>query len=283
MLQPSAAQRLFTQLQANHPKPAEEPIRILFLVAHPDDETISASAVLSRMSDCTLIYLTDGAPRDAQFRSPHVSGSREFYACVRAEEAASALALVGVPASRIMFLAGVDQEGVLEIPRLLQDFCSAVRRLQPEVIITHSYEGGHPDHDTAALLAHLAARQLAHRALPSPELLEMTSYHAAAGQRVSGEFLDCPAQPPVDATGPITLKLSPAERATKARMLGCYLSQWHVLSEFPLEPERLRVAPAYDFTQPPHQGSLWYECLQWPMDGKQWRELAKRALTHLTS
>src|SRR3569832_1660472 len=78
----------------------------LFLAAHPDDETIGGSAALNRLSDVFVAYLTDGAPRVARFRSPHVRGSRDFYACVRAEEAACALAFAGVPAERIAFLGG---------------------------------------------------------------------------------------------------------------------------------------------------------------------------------
>jgi LmbE family N-acetylglucosaminyl deacetylase len=251
--------------------------KILFLVAHPDDETIGASAVLGRCSDRTIIFLTDGAPRDPQFRSPHVSGSRETYALVRAEEAASALALVGVPPARIMFLNTLDQESIYELPRLLDEFVKVVAGIDPDLIITHPYEGGHPDHDTAALVASLTLATLTRQGRKCPELLEFTSYHAVDGRRVSGEFLLPNKSRHV--LSHVTLKLSPDERARKARMLGCYVSQWHVLSEFPLEPECLRVAPEYDFTKPPHPGPLWYECLGWPLRGDKWRELASTYLT----
>src|SRR5207302_8780727 len=94
---------------------------------------------------------------------------------------------------------------------------------------------------------------------------------------VSGEFL--PSNGDQNAIGEVLLQLSPEERARKARMLGCYVSQWHVVSEFPLEPERLRVAPVYDFTRPPHPGPLWYECLHWAMTGAKWREIAAAVLS----
>ncbi|HYL12712.1 MAG TPA: PIG-L deacetylase family protein [Terriglobales bacterium] len=255
-----------------------EPLRVLLLVAHPDDEAIGASAVLGRLKDSRIVYLTDGAPRDPRFRSPHVSGSRDFYACVRAEEAASALACAGVTPQRITFLNGVDQEAIQELPALLKSLLEVMSECQPSAIITHPYEGGHPDHDAAALIALLAARCLEQRSSSVPEILEMTSYHARNGVRVSGEFLPGAAEAggelPV-----LTLKLTTEERARKARMLGCYLSQWHVISDFPLEPERLRVAPRYDFTKPPHEGVLWYETLGWPLTGAKWRETAAGALS----
>ena len=252
--------------------------RVLLLAAHPDDETIGASCVLGRLSDCTIIYLTDGAPRDPRWRSPHFSGSREEYACVRAEEAASALALAGIPKARIMFLGAVDQEAIYEVQSLTEGFFGIVRSVQPDVIIAHPYEGGHPDHDTAALVARLALRRSEHALGLAPELVEMTSYHAVHERRVTGEFLACGGGSE-NQNETLVLRLSSAERAIKARMFGCYASQWSVLSEFPLERESFRVAPAYDFSQPPHEGLLWYECLHWPLTGTRWRELASAAFS----
>src|SRR5437016_3172079 len=37
-------------------------LRILVFVAHPDDETIGASSLMSRVADVSVIFLTDGAP-----------------------------------------------------------------------------------------------------------------------------------------------------------------------------------------------------------------------------
>src|SRR6476646_4862382 len=39
-------------------------VRIAILAAHPDDETIGASALLARFDEPQVIYLTDGAPRN---------------------------------------------------------------------------------------------------------------------------------------------------------------------------------------------------------------------------
>lgn len=267
MSQLSSIQQIPAWFRSSSSSPQGAP-RTLLLAAHPDDETIGASAPLNRLSDVIVAYLTDGAPRDPRFRSPHVHGSRDFYACVRAEEAASALALAGIPPERIVFLGGVDQESLSDAPRLLDGFVELLRGFQPAVVITHSYEGGHPDHDTAALIAQVAMLSQP----PDSVLLEMTSYHAQNGRRVSGEFLAH------DPGSVITVQLTSEERARKARMLGSYVSQWHLLSEFPLEPERLRIAPRYDFSQPPHPGQLWYESLNWPTTGALWREGALKAL-----
>lgn len=250
--------------------------RLLVLAAHPDDESLGASAALGRCATSAVAFLADGATRDARFR-PGWSGSRETYAHARRQEALAALALVQVPPDSIFWIGGTDQETIYELDRSITRFAEIVAQFAPEVVITHPYEGGHPDHDTAALVASAAIGRL--HGGQTPELLEMTSYHARAGQRIAGEFL--PGISSGSAHDSETrLLLNQKERDRKARMLACYASQEAVLRDFPLQPERLRPAPAYDFTRPPHAGPLWYECLGWPLTGEQWRENAALLLSH---
>jgi hypothetical protein len=80
---------------------------------------------------------------------------------------------------------------------------------------------------------------------------------------------------------PETVTLSDAVRDAKARMISCYASQTHVLAGFPLEVERYREAPTYDFTRAPHPGKLFYENFDWGVTGDRWRVLAGEALRTL--
>jgi LmbE family N-acetylglucosaminyl deacetylase len=249
----------------------------VLLCAHPDDETIGASACLGRLRNPTVVFLTDGAPRDPALRSPRAIGSRARYARTRHHEAIAALGLAGVSTDRILFLGGVDQEAIHEIALLAERFASLLAQIKPDIVITHCYEGGHPDHDAAALIANVSNRILAREKKNAPEVLEMTSYHLRDGQCVTGEFL------PRDwgqcsGAEQLTIKLSPEERARKEQMLAAYVSQQTILSRFSIGLERLRAAPAYDFTGAPHPGKLWYESLGWPMTGARWREIASGLL-----
>jgi LmbE family N-acetylglucosaminyl deacetylase len=271
----SSAQDFLRWLDSQPDTDQASTARVLLLAAHPDDETIGASALLSRVQDVTVAFLTDGAPHDPGLRSTLCHGPRESYAAMRAKEAACALDLVGIGSPGIQFLGGTDQESIFEVPRLLESLIDLVRDFQPSFVVTHPYEGGHPDHDTAALIAQLCVHLAEQRGLQIPALLEMTSYHARQGKRVIGEFL-----PNTGTIPELILGLSPEERANKAQMLRCYVSQEAVLSDFPVEPERLRVAPGYDLSVPPHEGTLWYECLNWPITGTRWRETAIEALEH---
>ena len=249
-------------------KPAKLP-RLLVLAAHTDDETIGASAAIGRSEEAWVVYLTDSAPKKSKLRSRRLR--REEYAALREAEAQHALRLAGVPSDRILLLGATDQESVFTLDALITHFLLAASRIRPEWIITHAYEGGHPDHDSAAFIAAMALNLLESQTAGRPTLLEMTSYFAENDRRLSGSF-----RPEQDQGWP--LWLTSEELSRKREMWACYSSQENVLREFPLEPERLRRAPTYDFLKPPHPGKLWYEQMGWPMTGSQWCKLARQAM-----
>lgn len=250
---------LFRRLAAN------PPLRLAILAAHPDDETLGASVLLARSPRSRVVYLTDGAPRDRHLWPPSMPGSREDYAAVRRREVARVLAHVGIPTEQVCWLGGIDQEAIFEIRTLAARLLEFLRSWRVDLLITHPYEGGHPDHDSAALVARLTAAALGSEA---PLISEMTSYHERNGQCVTGEFLN------PEPASEIAFELSEDDRRRKRRMMDSYRSQRLVLENFPVVTERFRIAPAYDFSHPPHDGRLWYESMGWSMTGARWREVA---------
>jgi len=63
------------------------------------------------------------------------------------------------------------------MPDLTCKLVGLIHRLQPTVILTHPYEGGHPDHDACSLAVRAA---LDSSPEADTELWEFTSYHAGA-------------------------------------------------------------------------------------------------------
>lgn len=246
-----------------------EGLRMAILAAHPDDEAIGASTLLVRFDSPTVIYLTDGAPRNSNLWSPDFRGSRDAYQSMRRSESEKALRLAGLSSKDIRWLGAVDQEAILNADHLSGSLAELLSTMGADVLITHPYEGGHPDHDAAALVAHLAI----HRSeVSAPLLLEMTSYHAQDGRCTAGNFLNG------DTAQELHIHLSEAERTRKAGMFAAYGSQRRVLEGFPMDREHFRIAPGYDFSRPPHPGKLWYECMAWPMTGQQWRAIAAKKI-----
>lgn len=246
---------------------ADSNLRIVVLAAHPDDETIGASVLLSRFPKSSVAFLTDGAPKNTHLWPPGMPGSRQDYADLRREEVVNALSIAGISQERIFWLAGGDQEAVFEINRLADEFRKVLLETKADLVITHPYEGGHPDHDAAPVVACIAVSLLEN----SPVLAEMTSYHARNGQCVTGEFLNN------DESKQMSVKLCESDKQRKRRMIDTYVSQRLVLENFPVDEEPLRLMPEYDFSQPAHDGQLWYEIMGW-MTGARWRELVIQTL-----
>lgn len=229
----------------------------LLVAAHPDDETIGAGIWMARhkrRERITIVHVTDGAARD--------SPDREDHAQTRRRELHAAVALAGIPPNQCLNLGFMDKEAWLHMSELVERISELIRQLRPRMIMTHPYEGGHPDHDAAAFgVAQALEGRTAH--------WEFTSYHAGRHGIVTGEFL-----------GPEptrVIRLAPGERHLKRAMFAAFPSQRHVLEMFGLDHEAFRRAPAYDFTQPPHAGELQYE--RWGFaGGQEWRSRALQAL-----
>jgi LmbE family N-acetylglucosaminyl deacetylase len=246
---------------------------VAVVVAHPDDETVGAGAQLPHWRDATFVYVTDGSPRNPADATAAGFATRDGYAAARRAEVRAALALAGIPAAPVRELGRVDQEASSDMAALALDLADLLRELRPAAVVTHPYEGGHPDHDATAFAVHAARRMLA-RTGPAPRVLEMASYHGATGRLATAEFLP-------DGGEVVRVELTGAERAFKRSLAACYRSQARTLSHFPFEAECFRPAPEYDFARPPHDGPPWYERFDWGMTGPRWRELAREALARL--
>jgi N-acetylglucosamine malate deacetylase 2 len=249
--------------------------RTLVVFAHPDDETIGAGAVLARLDRVRLLCATDGAPHDRRWWGAPSCGSREAYAALRRRELEAALSVPNVPPDRLVQLSHADQALSLRLAELSHDVLRAIAKASPGVVLTHPYEGGHPDHDAVAFAVHAARALLRRAGADAPEVAEFASYHADGDGLAAGGFL-----PHLKFTE-FTVALSPAEREGKRRMLDAYASQRETLGQFGVETERFRVAPRYDFTAPPHAGRLWYERFDWGCTGAEWRARAAEALREL--
>jgi N-acetylglucosamine malate deacetylase 2 len=252
------------------------PPRAVVIGAHPDDEVIGAGALLARLPDAVVIHVTDGAPRnESDARAAGFSGWAD-YGAARRREAEAALALAGLAPGRLTGLGIADQQAAHHLAALAQRLAELLQEGGFAVVITHPYEGGHPDHDATALAAHAACRLIEAQGATAPRLIEMAGYHALGGSFAAGTFLAH-----AEAGRPATMNLDAAARRLKRRMLDCHQTQRAVLAQFTVEVERFRAAPRYDFRLPPHPGPLHFDTQPWGITGEHWRGLAQAALEQL--
>ena len=248
--------------------------RVAVIAAHPDDEVIGAGGQLPQLRNAVFIHVTDGAPRNRQDAALAGFSSPQEYARARAEEMSGALKLAGIDPGNRQPVGMVDQETSYHLCRLTRSLAELLRENRTDVILTHPYEGGHPDHDATAFSVSAACAIMKKQGVKPPRIVEFTSYYARDGNMVAGEFLPDRDNP---GSGEMLVELSQELRDLKRRMFDCYVTQRHVLQFFPIHSERFRPAPVYRFSSPPHAGALHYERFDWGITGEQWRGLAAHA------
>ena len=243
------------------------PGRTALVFAHPDDETAAVGGVMDRFEALILIVVTDGAPHDMGDAERAGFLTRESYAEARAAELDAALTALGVqPERRSLELA--DQTAVAHLAALTRTLSEALEGCA--TVITHPYEGGHPDHDACAFAVQGACRLMAR----PPVRLEAPFYRGGGSERVVGEFQ------PARGCPETTFALSPERLEAKKKALAAHRSQAAVMSWFDPAVERLRPAPDYDFTRPAGATAL-YDNWGWSLTSAVWREEAAAALVEL--
>jgi N-acetylglucosamine malate deacetylase 2 len=250
--------------------------RTVVVVAHADDETVGVGSRLPRLKDARFVYVTDGAPRDGQDAARHGYTPAE-YANARRRELEAALALCGIGAAQVLGLECPDQQAALQLGPLAARLAEVFAQWPLEAVLTLPYEGGHPDHDATAFVVHAAAALLRARGEPAPCIVEFALYHLGPEGSPVCAFLP-------DADGDAlaaAVHLTAQEQQHKLALLACFITQRETLRNLPIDVERFRRAPPYDFGRPPHAGKLYYERHPWGMTGARFCTLAVEAMAEL--
>lgn len=264
---PDAADRLLAALAGGVPIDGRA---MAVVVAHPDDETIALGAQLRRMHGVTIVHATDGAPRDGEDALRHGLSDRDAYKAVRRRELETAAALAGIGPEALVSLDVVDQEAALDLAGSARRLAALFAERRIELVLTHAFEGGHPDHDAVTFAVH-AARSIH----PGPFVVEMPFYRAGPDGWITQAFITHARTPELG------LWLDDEARTFKSNMMAAHVTQAATLAGFTPAVERFRRAPAYDFASLPNGGDLLYERYGWGMTGARWRNLVRHAQSEL--
>jgi LmbE family N-acetylglucosaminyl deacetylase len=250
-------------------------MRCSVIVAHPADEVVGAGCLISKLVDVTVLHVTDGAPRNMQDAKAAGFNERSEYARARKEECLAALAIANVPGHRVIDLAVTDQCASSCLADLTKKITTFLQHSAADIVVTHAYEGGHPDHDATAFATHAALRLMKQNGFKPPVLFEMALHPSEDFKAKLPDFL-----PSADRET-TTLLLDERAKELKRRMFECFETQRESLEVSPLGPEKFRQPTAYDFSAPPQDGKLHYENFRWAPSSGEWQSLACEALADL--
>lgn len=235
---------------------------LALVVAHPDDETLALGGTMPDMPGLLIVHVTDGAPRDERDARAHGFADWRAYAAARRVELKAAVALAGVTPRQLHGLDYADQDASNHLVPITRRLAEILTQNRTRTVVTHAYEGGHPDHDAVAFAVHAAAALMARHGTPPLRIGEVPLYHEGdhgfAGQR----FVD---PRPDD----VVVSLDAEALARRRSMLACHASQAETLAQFDARDESLRWSDP-DFTALPNRGRLYYVRFGWTMDGEGW-------------
>jgi N-acetylglucosamine malate deacetylase 2 len=246
--------------------------RCAVIVAHPHDEVIGAGGLIARLKDVIVLHVTDGAVREPQRTG--FTRRKVNIKTIKAE-CASALALANVPEDRIIELGISDHQASYFLVPITRRIAAFLQRSGSEVVLTHAYEGGHPDHDATAFATHAAMRLLKRNGFKPPVLFEIAVRPSDDGKTRVLDFL------PGQWRETTTLILNKQGQDLKQRMLDCFRGQLDLSPESPLGREKFRRPPDCDLALAPREGKPNYETFDSELTGSEWTLLAREALTEL--
>lgn len=223
--------------------------KILVLVPHPDDEVVACFETIRMAraagSQVYALYLTNGCiakntlwPWQRWRYERNVARRR-----TEAEEVARELHITS---------AGRNSRPARylwrNLPHVMADVKDAISAHAIDQLWLPAYEGGNPDHD--------GLNAIGQKFKPSLKVLEFAEYNFHGKTAHSNHF------PHPNGTE-IIIKLDPNAQAAKLRALQLYASEKSNLNYIGTEQEAFRPLADYDYSKPPHEGTLWYERFQW--------------------
>jgi LmbE family N-acetylglucosaminyl deacetylase len=183
--------------------------------------------------------------------------------------------IVGIADAALIGLGYPDQEAAFSLVDLSNRLSGLFEDHAIDLVFTHAYEGGHPDHDATAFAAHVAVALARRPRGRQPLLIEAPLYHAENGEPVRQRFMTTPGE------SEITVELAQASREQKASMFACHATQRETLKLFHWDHESFRRAPVYDFSRAPNGGDILYDGFPWCFKSARFVELAREALKAL--
>ncbi|MBY0111164.1 PIG-L family deacetylase [Patescibacteria group bacterium] len=246
---------------------------VAVVVAHQDDESIAFGAQLPKLPEALMVHVTDGAPNDEKEWKGKGFKSKEDYAETRRRELTDALNIVGHSGERVSL--GIPDQGASAVlAQTAKRLADMFRAQGIHTVLTHAYEGGHPDHDATAFAVH-AAQKIIEKEGGTLTIIEAPLYRPVDGVSTKQSFA------PAD-TETYMIPLTVDQQELKQKLYDAHGSQRDAFAEMSTRHEWLREAPPYSFTELPNNGQVSRLYREAGLD-TEWTNRTSTALEELSS
>jgi LmbE family N-acetylglucosaminyl deacetylase len=223
--------------------------RILILAAHPDDEVVACAAAIGRAqakgAELFVLFLTHGCiAKETMW--PWARKHYDRHVDLRRAEGKAAANLLNIKPVGWSQLSA--RHLWRKLPAVFKEIETTASQNKIDQIWVPAYEGGNADHDALNAIGSLLRVRY--------NVLEFAEYNFFGGKAHSQQF-------PYPNASEQIITLTSAEIEKKEKALALYKSEQGNLGYVKSKRECWRPLAAYDYSQPPHEGKLWYARFQW--------------------
>ena len=231
----------------------------LAFFAHQDDETLGASTFLQHFGGQLekIIYTTNGAIKEDRFTADQ-----------RKREALTALSYLKISKDQVEFWDNWTFGNEKIIQTKVDQTIEVIKRISPDFILLHEFEGGHPDHDWVFAQVSLALKKLGKMNVPFTTFPLYNLQHQNPPQGISLDKITTHnfliPRPPCQLGTSYIHTLSRKEFEKKEQMLKSFDTQLQDVSYFdPWVKESYFLGSKFPSPQSlyvkPFKGTLFYE------------------------
>jgi len=123
----------------------------LFIFAHPDDEIYTCvfiSELVKKGKKVDVVYVTSGDYNGADI------------AIEREKELSRSMKTIGVREEKVHFMRVSERQLMEQVLKARDEVLAVAKRINPDCIIGHDFEGGHNGHDLTSFIASYIAKKL---------------------------------------------------------------------------------------------------------------------------
>ncbi len=217
---------------------------VLLIAPHPDDEIVGSYIVIKKIlkkKKIVIFFLTNGViDKNSLWFWERKNHKKKVK--IRKNEMKNSMNFLGI---KKFYLQDIATRSLKEnIEKTFKKILQIKKKHKIDSIFCPAYEGGHQDHDVANFICSRFKKKC--------KIYEFSEYNYFKKKINNNYFLNSTKKNKV-------IFLTDSEKNEKKKLLKIYKSESQNLNYVSLEKESYRELFDYDYSSPPHEGTLFYK------------------------